>query len=189
MGSLDKKFQDILDGVAPDEELPTEQANILLRRVAEFNCRLYEVLNSFSSGKTEFLQYHGRLAGMMKALQSNLSHMTWQAEQVARGDYSQRVAFFGDFADAFNHMIDGLSLNQREIESRNREIVRIDNELKQDLHVAAEVQRSFAGNLLKLQFFMNLFVRFLVIFSAVLSSRNASFSCWGMQAVMERRRQ
>ncbi len=152
MGSLDKKFQDILDGVAPEDELLAEQANTLLRRVAEFNCRLYDVLNSFSNGKTEFLQYHGRIAGMIKALQSNLSHMTWQAEQVARGDYSQRVAFFGDFADAFNHMIEGLSLNQREIESRNREIVRIDNELKQDLYVAAEVQNSFAGNVLKPDF-------------------------------------
>lgn len=140
MRSLDKKLQDILDGIAPEEELPAEQANMLLRRVAEFNCRLCEVLHSFSNGKTsEFLQYQGRLAGTIKALQSNLRHMTWQAEQVAKGDYSQRVAFFGDFADAFNHMIEGLSLNQREI-------VRIDNELKQDLHVAAEVQRSFAGN-------------------------------------------
>lgn len=153
MESLDKKFQDILDGVAPEEELPADQANMLLRRVAEFNCRLYEVLYNFSNGKIgDSLQHRGRLAGTFKALQANLRHMTWQAEQVATGDYSQRVAFLGDFAEAFNRMIDSLSSNRRDIESRNLEIMRIDNELKQDLHVAAEVQRSLAGRLAKPDF-------------------------------------
>lgn len=30
--------------------------------------------------------------------------MTWQAKQVARGDYSQSVSYLGEFSDAFNKM-------------------------------------------------------------------------------------
>lgn len=43
-----------------------------------------------------------------KLLRSNLLHLTWQAEQIAKGDLSQRVDFMGDFADAFNAMIESL---------------------------------------------------------------------------------
>ncbi|HOI90428.1 MAG TPA: SpoIIE family protein phosphatase [Candidatus Rifleibacterium sp.] len=141
-------FQNILDGVSPDEELPGEQANAILHWVAEFNRQLYEVLKCFSQGRTDTsLKFRGRIAGALKALQSDLRHLTWQAEQVAKGDFSQRVIFLGEFAEAFNRMVENLSRNKSEIESRNREIMRIDNELKQDLHVAAQVQQSFAGKL------------------------------------------
>lgn len=44
----------------------------------------------------------------LKNLHSNLNHLTWQAEQVADGDYSQRVTFLGKFSDSFNRMIDQL---------------------------------------------------------------------------------
>ncbi|MDR3231381.1 MAG: response regulator [Synergistaceae bacterium] len=45
------------------------------------------------------------MAAPLKALHASLSHLTWQTQQVARGDYSQSVEFMGDFADAFNTMI------------------------------------------------------------------------------------
>lgn len=44
------------------------------------------------------------LAGPLKDLQASLRHLTWQARQIEKGDYSQRTAFLGDFSDAFNHM-------------------------------------------------------------------------------------
>lgn len=40
----------------------------------------------------------------IKNLQASLAHLTWQAKQVAKGDYSQRVSFLGEFSDAFNTM-------------------------------------------------------------------------------------
>lgn len=43
-----------------------------------------------------------------KQLQSNLRHLTWQAQQIAKGDYSQNVKFIGELSDAFNQMIEGL---------------------------------------------------------------------------------
>lgn len=43
---------------------------------------------------------------------AQLIHLAWQAKQVANGDYSQRLALLGDFADAFNALI--ISLEQKE---------------------------------------------------------------------------
>ncbi len=52
------------------------------------------------------------LAGNIKELHSGLRHLTWQANQVALGDYSQNVSFLGEFSDSFNKMI--AQLKERE---------------------------------------------------------------------------
>lgn len=51
----------------------------------------------------------GYLIGALKTLQANLRHLTWQAQMVSSGDYSQRVDFLGEFSTAFNSMIEQLS--------------------------------------------------------------------------------
>lgn len=43
-----------------------------------------------------------------KQLQSNLRHLTWQTQQIALGDYNQKVSFLGDFSVAFNELINAL---------------------------------------------------------------------------------
>ena len=44
------------------------------------------------------------LCDNLKNIQANLNHLTWQAKQVAKGDYSQTVSYLGEFSDAFNTM-------------------------------------------------------------------------------------
>lgn len=48
------------------------------------------------------------LCSNLKNIHANLNHLTWQATQVAQGDYSQRVSYLGAFSDAFNQMIQQL---------------------------------------------------------------------------------
>lgn len=48
--------------------------------------------------------YNNPLCDNLKSIQSNLNHLTWQAKQVAKGDYSQTVSYLGDFSQAFNTM-------------------------------------------------------------------------------------
>jgi signal transduction histidine kinase len=72
------------------------------------------------------------LASPFKELHSRLLHLTWQAEQVARGDYSQRVDFMGDFSRAFNSMIESLALKERQLTGKIEELERLDR-LKNDL--------------------------------------------------------
>ena len=40
----------------------------------------------------------------LKNIHANLNHLTWQAQQVAKGDYSQSVTYMGHFSEAFNRM-------------------------------------------------------------------------------------
>lgn len=51
----------------------------------------------------------GKVAASLKALRSNLRHLTWQAGQIADGDFSQRVHFMGEFSEAFNRMVESLA--------------------------------------------------------------------------------
>jgi diguanylate cyclase (GGDEF)-like protein len=64
---------------------------------------------------------HNELIAPLKSLHASLRHMTWQTQQVAKGDYRQRVDFMGDFADAFNIMVKQLDARQQALE---REIER-----------------------------------------------------------------
>ena len=53
------------------------------------------------------------IAASLKSLHASLRHLTWQAQQVAKGNYSQRVDFMGDFSIAFNNMIEQLEERQQ----------------------------------------------------------------------------
>ncbi|MDR3051696.1 MAG: diguanylate cyclase [Oscillospiraceae bacterium] len=52
------------------------------------------------------------MAAPLKALHASLRHLTWQTQQVAKGDYKQRVHFLGDFAEAFNLMVQQLDVQR-----------------------------------------------------------------------------
>lgn len=49
----------------------------------------------------------------LKNIHANLNHLTWQAKQVAKGDYSQHVSYLGEFSEAFNTMT--RQLKEREL--------------------------------------------------------------------------
>jgi len=48
------------------------------------------------------------LASPFKELHSQLRTLVWQVQQIAKGDYKQRVYFMGEFSDAFNSMVEAL---------------------------------------------------------------------------------
>lgn len=54
----------------------------------------------------------------LKNIHANLNHLTWQAKQVAKGDYSQSVSYLGEFSEAFNTMT--RQLQEREESFRER---------------------------------------------------------------------
>jgi diguanylate cyclase (GGDEF)-like protein len=74
------------------------------------------------------------LAASLKSMHATLKHLTWQAEQVAKGDYDQHVDFMGAFSDAFNQMIDQLrerrdtlAAEMEEIQRKTRDLTRSNN--------------------------------------------------------------
>ncbi|MCL2320373.1 MAG: ATP-binding protein, partial [Treponema sp.] len=62
------------------------------------------------------------IASSLKMLQSSLRHLTWQTQQVAKGNYTQRVNFMGDFSIAFNNMIEQLEQRQKSIQDEKQQL-------------------------------------------------------------------
>lgn len=64
------------------------------------------------------------LCDNLKNIHANLNHLTWQAKQVAKGDYSQNVSYLGEFSEAFNIMTNQLKEREaalkREAESEKK---------------------------------------------------------------------
>ena len=48
------------------------------------------------------------VTGELRDLHGALSHLVWQAEQVTKGDYSQRLDFMGSLSQVFNKMVEAL---------------------------------------------------------------------------------
>jgi len=59
------------------------------------------------------------IAAPLKSLHASLKHLTWQTQQVAQGDYQQRVEFMGDFSVAFSTMVQQLD-ERRKIDADAR---------------------------------------------------------------------
>lgn len=72
----------------------------------------------------------------MKELQGTLRHLTWQTQQIAKGDYSQKVDFMGQFSESFNTMTKQLEEQREALLAEKRETERKNAELKQSFELA-----------------------------------------------------
>lgn len=66
-------------------------------------------LSSFKPARENFLCEN------LKNIHANLNHLTWQAKQVAKGDYSQTVSYLGEFSEAFNTMMEQLREREKSL--------------------------------------------------------------------------
>jgi signal transduction histidine kinase len=82
------------------------------------------------------------LASPFKELHSRLTHLTWQAERVAQGDYSQRVDFMGDFSRAFNFMVESLERKELQLHEKIGELEALNRQKNEFVGVAAHDLRS-----------------------------------------------
>jgi soluble cytochrome b562 len=116
-----QKMAIILRGEIPEQLDINKARNDGERKLVEslnglilFLGEIHQYVYPLSKGKLQDIgsQRNNYLASPFKELHSRLLHLTWQAEQVAKGDYTQRVDFMGDFSSAFNSMV--ISLDKKE---------------------------------------------------------------------------
>lgn len=101
----------------PAEEAATEDVAVLYKTLMD----LREFLLSIIEGDlSQQLRQKGYLAGVLKSLQANLRHLTWQTQRISQGDFTQRVDFMGDFSTAFNAMALQLKETREQLEEVNR---------------------------------------------------------------------
>ena len=87
------RSENVSDGV----KLLESRINMLAYNLKQ----LYEFLIELSQGNlnVDIPPRTNYLASGAKQLHANLAHLTWQAQQIAEGDYSQNVDFMGELAD------------------------------------------------------------------------------------------
>ena len=68
-------------------------------------------LSEFKPSRDNFL------CDNLKNIHANLEHLTWQAKQVAKGDYSQHVSYLGEFSKSFNSMTEQLKEREEQLKS------------------------------------------------------------------------
>lgn len=93
---------------------------VLQRCVEELKIYTADLSSGNLSG--EYPSKDNLLCTNLKNLHANLNHLTWQAKQVADGDYSQKVFYMGEFSDAFNTMTALLSERENKLRADIREI-------------------------------------------------------------------
>ena len=115
------------NNTAPTQWPETNAQNVLWRGLIEEILSISQFTKFLADGNLSGeLRLKGRLAGSLKALQANLRHLTWQVQQVAAGNLSQRVEFMGEFSNAFNQMTANLAQARAALqasEARYRSVV------------------------------------------------------------------
>ncbi len=87
----------------------------MLNQLINFMQEVHDFIIPLSKGELAEIKISPKnfFGSPFKELHSRLLHLTWQANQVANGDFSQRVDFMGDFSEAFNSMIVSLDNNEK----------------------------------------------------------------------------
>ncbi len=111
------------------EQRHAELINTLIECLAEMR----QFIGPLSQGRLSEQPPSRRnvLASPFKELHSRLVHLTWQAKQVAKGDYSQRVDFMGEFSESFNSMVVTLKSKEEALRGSIHELERHRQQLEE----------------------------------------------------------
>lgn len=109
----------------PDNEL-RQLITYLNRFLSEF-APFEETMAQLARGDLETGNPLGQMPAVqsLKALRSNLRHLTYKTQQIADGNLEQRVDFMGDFSIAFNRMTQQLKDSYQALERRNEFIRKV----------------------------------------------------------------
>ncbi len=122
------KIKKILQGVSLSETdiEPTSEEMERVQQALVYLSNCLQEINEFSGtlsrGELDAPQpsRHNYLAGELKELHAVLRHLTWQTEQVASGDYKQKINFLGDFSKSFNLMVKQLDEREKQLKESSK---------------------------------------------------------------------
>ena len=116
---------------------PKEQ--VQLKEILEVIRTAQMHLHELSEGKLHStIKMRGIFGGSLKNLQSNLKHLTWKTQMIAKGDFSQRVDFLYDFSEAFNSMVRDLDETKKALMIQTVEL----KEINESLYLSREQYKS-----------------------------------------------
>ena len=103
----------------PDNEI-RQAVGYINKFINEYNSTT-DLIYTLSRGDLSFEAPKGKMLILqsLKNLQASLRHLTWTTQQIARGDFSHKVDFMGEFSEAFNSMARQLKDSFAEREKTN----------------------------------------------------------------------
>ncbi len=120
VGAIDQALRDLLEGrgLHPVNEATCSAAALPLARTANRLMKMLVEIRDFvvplSHGElaAPLPSTDNRMALPLVEMHGRLSRLTRQTQEIARGDYTQRIDFMGEFSEAFNSMV--VLLEERE---------------------------------------------------------------------------
>ena len=83
-----------------------DSENPLLKQIHDDLKAIRDTCTAFSAGNFDVpITARGIIPGCLKSIQANLRHLSWQVQEIGKGDYSQKINFMGEFSACFNEMI------------------------------------------------------------------------------------
>ena len=127
----------------PDDEV--RQVVTYVNRLGAEYSLLADVADALSRGHLDLEMPRGQMLVLqsLKNLQANLRHLTWKTQEIARGDFTQRVDFIGDFSEAFNRMTEQLRDAFEKIQQQAAEL----REARDAAEEATKAKSAFLANM------------------------------------------
>ncbi|MDR1962532.1 MAG: diguanylate cyclase [Planctomycetaceae bacterium] len=137
-----KLLRQILSGRSIPPFPETSGENTEIKNIYTELTTIRAILMKFATGHFEDeITIRGAIAGYLKTLQANLRHLVWQVQQVAEGDFSQRVEFMGDFSTAFNSMVVQLEQSLTELKESERRLLKLNDDLQDEIRFRKTAER------------------------------------------------
>lgn len=138
-------LRDVLRLKTPPEFPPEFEVIPEARQLFDELLELRRFILDVAAGELSMnLRLKGYVAGVLKTLQANLRHMTWQTQMIASGDFSQRLDFLGEFSTAFNAMTARLEASIKTITENEAELSRINAGLHREIEAREQAQAALA---------------------------------------------
>ena len=167
-------FSLILKGKNPQLiDLPQDYPDNEIRQAVDFINRFITTYNETTN--LAYQMARGEISGeppkgktlvlqSLKSLHASLKNLTWTTQQIAKGNFSQKVSFMGDFSEAFNDMTQqlqnafeelneskaGLQTQLTELTRARRAMLNIMEDLqdaRKDAEAAAQAKADFLANM------------------------------------------
>jgi diguanylate cyclase (GGDEF)-like protein/PAS domain S-box-containing protein len=145
--NLTSIIDEAINGSNPPAELPSVISdNVKASKIYFTLLDVRKAILAIAKGDLSVsLPHRGFLAGTIKALQSSLRHLSWQAQSIADGDLTQHVDFMGDLADAFNKMVANLNQAREMLITKNIDLqneISERNKIEEKLKISEELHRT-----------------------------------------------
>lgn len=148
---VNEKLNEILKGEIPEQipadsfanEIQKELSNNINRLISSIS-EIHQFVLPLSKGDLQDISINrwNLMGSPFKELQSRLLNLTWQAGQIADGDYSQRIDFMGEFSSSFNAMVHALDMKDRSLNAKIRELEKNKRLMGNQLDIARKIQNN-----------------------------------------------